>query len=218
MNGKPLYVSVVAPITPAIERVKTILLRPFDVGKWFVIGFCAWLAELGRTQGSNNPGGGGNGDDTSFHGGQYGFEGLRDSILAILAKTQDYVMSNLDWIAPAAIAAIILAVLVTWLSSRGRFMFLHCVVENKGHFSLYILFQIAIWTVIAILIMAIVLLTFCIAALVLGIPYIGTVLLLPIYVFQRSYSLYFFRQFGPSFDVFAHGEESTLDKCLHTIC
>ncbi len=53
MNGERLHISVVDPVIPAIERVKTILFRPFDLGKWFVIGFCAWLA------GQTRPGGGG---------------------------------------------------------------------------------------------------------------------------------------------------------------
>jgi hypothetical protein len=36
----------------------------------------------------------------------------------------------------------------------------------------------------------------------MAIPYIGTVLLLPVLVFKRSYPLYFLRQFGPGYDVF----------------
>ena len=55
MNSEQLNrVSVIDPVTPAIDRVKLILFRPFDLGKWFVIGFCAWLAYLGT-------GGGGGG-------------------------------------------------------------------------------------------------------------------------------------------------------------
>jgi hypothetical protein len=53
---QPNRVSVIDPITPAIDRVKLILFRPFDMGKWFVIGFCAWLAYLG---GGGGGGGGG---------------------------------------------------------------------------------------------------------------------------------------------------------------
>jgi hypothetical protein len=36
----------------------------------------------------------------------------------------------------------------------------------------------------------------------MAIPYLGTVLLLPVLVFKRSYSIYFLRQFGPEYDVF----------------
>ncbi len=82
--------------------------------------------------------------------------------------------------------------------------FLSVLSNNKGPFALYILFQIAI----AIGILAVVSVGFCIGicccciGVFLLIPYISTVVLLPIHVFMRSYSLYFFRQFGPQFDAF----------------
>jgi hypothetical protein len=34
------------------------------------------------------------------------------------------------------------------------------------------------------------------------IPYLGTVLLLPILVFKRAYSLHYLAQYGPQYDVF----------------
>ena len=53
-------ISVVEPISPALEHVKRMLFQPFDLGKWFVIGFCAWLAYLGEAGG-----GSGGGDSTT---------------------------------------------------------------------------------------------------------------------------------------------------------
>ena len=73
---------------------------------------------------------------------------------------------------------------------------------NKGRFALYILFQIVISMAIGAIVMAVVIATCCCAACILGIPYIGTVLMLPILVFQRSYSLYYLAQYGPRFNVF----------------
>ena len=35
-------------MSQAIDRRKRLLFRPFDLGKWFTIGFCAWLAQLGE--------------------------------------------------------------------------------------------------------------------------------------------------------------------------
>jgi hypothetical protein len=35
------------------------------------------------------------------------------------------------------------------------------------------------------------------------IPYIGKVIVLPLLVFERAYSLHYLRQFGPQFDVFS---------------
>jgi hypothetical protein len=75
---------------------------------------------------------------------------------------------------------------------------------NKLRFALYLLFQI----VISIVIGAIVGIGFCVglclccASCLLMIPYIGTVILLPLLVFTRAYSLYYLQQFGPQFDVF----------------
>lgn len=49
-------------------------------------------------------------------------------------------------------------------------------------------------------------LTCCLAAL----PYIGTVILLPVYVCLRGYGLFFIRQFGPDYDVFTAVGQSPL--------
>jgi hypothetical protein len=37
----------------------------------------------------------------------------------------------------------------------------------------------------------------------LAIPYLGTVLYLPVLIFHRAYSLYYLAQFGPEYDLFA---------------
>jgi len=48
-------ISITDPIGLAMERVRQVLFSPFDLGKWFVIGFCAWLAGLGeRASGGGN--------------------------------------------------------------------------------------------------------------------------------------------------------------------
>jgi hypothetical protein len=311
MNGDQLHVSVVAPLTPAIERVKAMLFKPFDLGKWFVIGFCTWLAELGNPQTGGIRFGGRGG--SSLPGGPPDLEAIMDRAQDVLGVALNYLEANLYWILPVAVVAIILWAVIVWLSSRGRFMFLHCVVEDKaevtlpwkrfgrhgdslfvfrivlglcslmavgvalytgillftgaamagsgggalviviaaftamvilwivltliqkfttdfvvpimllrtesclaawreflgllsanmGHFVFYILFQIVIWLVVGILILAIACLTCCCAACILGIPYVGTVLMLPVYLFHRSYTLYYLRQYGPAFNTIA---------------
>ena len=69
-------------------------------------------------------------------------------------------------------------------------------------FVLYLLFQILLTMAISIVVMAVALATCCCCCFLL-VPYLGTVLLLPVIVFQRSYSLYFLAQLGADFDVFA---------------
>ncbi|MHB9006972.1 MAG: hypothetical protein ACYDC1_08565, partial [Limisphaerales bacterium] len=54
---------------------------------------------------------------------------------------------------------------------------------------------------VALVILAVVLATCCVAGCLLAIPYLGAVLLLPVFVFDRAYSLHFLRQFGPEYDL-----------------
>jgi hypothetical protein len=74
--------------------------------------------------------------------------------------------------------------------------------NHAGLFTLYILFQIVLGMAIGIIVLGAVLITCCIAGCLMAIPYLGTVLLLPVLVFKQSYPLYFLRQFGPGYDVF----------------
>jgi hypothetical protein len=55
---------------------------------------------------------------------------------------------------------------------------------------------------IGILIVMVVLVTCCCAGCLMLLPYLGTVLLLPVLVFKRAYPLYFLAQFGSEYDVF----------------
>ncbi len=73
--------------------------------------------------------------------------------------------------------------------------------RNAGNFILYFLFQILLAIAIAVLVLAVVLVTCCIAGCLFAIPYLGTVLLLPILVFQRSYSIYYLAQYGSEYAV-----------------
>jgi len=300
-NDNISKIGVIDPIGEAIDRVKVILFEPFDMGKWFVIGFCAWLAMLGQ-------GGGGGGGGFNYPG---------DTANAP-AELKAIVIEHLPLIITIAIPVLIIAIAIgivcLWLSSRGKFMFLHCVAENKAEvklpwhrfrqqgnslflfrlivgiiafvsialflgmmavpivllargstyaapaliagivllaliavslgivfaiifkftedfvvpimylrgyqcmdawsefrsllagnkckFTLYILFQIVIAIAIGIIILALVCVTCCCAGCIMAIPYIGTVLLLPILVFGRSYSLYYLIQYGPQYNVF----------------
>ena len=57
--------------------------------------------------------------------------------------------------------------------------------------------------VTGLLVFAVVIATCCIAGCLMALPYLGTVLLLPVLVFNRAYALHYLAQFGPTFDVFA---------------
>jgi len=136
MNGEQPYVSVVEPLSPAIDWVKTVLFRPFDLGKWFAIGFCAWLAQLGKPGGGGGGSGGGGPGGGSFRRSGFNFDDFVQEVREGLAAGREFAEANLIWIIPLAILVLVVIVglwlLFTWLSSRGRFMFLHCVAENQG--------------------------------------------------------------------------------------
>lgn len=310
MTTLPTNVNVTAPITPAFERVKLLLFRPFNLNRWFTIGFCAWLAGLGRAGYSFNFNtgptrrAGGIGSGVNF---REVFEGVRD-----------YVMAHLVWILPLAVALVVvllaMGIVMTWLRSRGSFMFLHCVALDKAEvaipwqkfaregdslfrfrlvmelvwllwalpivalmllvivrmahqgqidapsvvtllplgltffalailflvigkltsdfvvpivflrggtcraawmeflgllsihvpdFVVYLLFQIVIALATSAVVIVAVIATCCIAGCLMIIPYIGTVLLLPVTTFKRSYSLHYLAQYGPAYDVFS---------------
>jgi hypothetical protein len=299
-------ISVTTPVSEAIERTKQILFRPFDLTRWFIIGFSAWLATLGEGGYSAHFPGGGGGRGSDHSDSQQAFE-----------QGRDYFVHNLFWIIPLVAFVLIVfigfVILLTWVNSRGKFMFLHCVALNKaevgepwrkyaalanslfafrlglalvgfaitvpilivagvivagmvtnhspsivgilcliglamifilliivfglinlftrdfvvpimfrqekrcveswaifrrmlaanaGQFTLYVLFQIVLSMGIASVLVAVVLLTFCIAGCLLAIPYLGTVLLLPVLVFRRAYSLHYLAQYGPEYNVF----------------
>ena len=305
MTNEPQHIGVIDPINPAIKRVKQMLFKPFDLARWFNIGFCAWLAYLFS------------GGFPNFYRGQHD-GGIHPG--AVLGQAKEFVLNNIVWVLPLIIGGgvliIALALVVAWIRSRGEFMFLHCVAMNKdevespwhkfrehanslflfrivlgiigvvvtgmfilpiillivlvaaksgdglnlmlvasivllvllffvviiclmlvrkftidfvvpimflrttscvegwreflqllggrkGAFALYVLFQIVIAMAISVIVIAAICLTCCCACCVMMIPYLGTVLLLPILVFERAYSVYYLRQFGPQFDVFA---------------
>jgi len=77
---------------------------------------------------------------------------------------------------------------------QGWHEFNHAIfADYKGTLVLYLLFQIVLGVAIGVISTLAMCLTCCIAAL----PFVGTVILLPLFVFHRSYTLYFLEQFGP---------------------
>jgi hypothetical protein len=295
MNATEPEIEIFKPFGEAFELTKKILLQPFDLKKWFVIGFAAWLANLGRSGGSFN----------------YQFN-RRDQV----QKINDVISQIPHPILVFGVSLLIFFVLVlivlfSWLRARGSFIFIDCIVKNRGAiaepwrefqkegnsyfpFSLvvafvfvvfavllslpliilaikgryylylhrdrldvYVLLVIAAWVfVILLVIIAWALIAsfmmpvmyrrrcrayqafrtvvsliaahpgeivlYCLFLIVLAIatgliscfaicatcciaalPYIGTVILLPVFILLRSFSLVFLRQFGLDYDVWS---------------
>ncbi|MFH1615859.1 MAG: hypothetical protein ABIG61_12350 [Planctomycetota bacterium] len=117
-------VSLIKPLSPAIERAKQMLFQPFDLGRWFTIGFCAWLSALGQT-----------GSNLSFPDILRYRQGNSDPHR--LSDIREFIMAHLSWLIIAAVVVVLfliaMKVLLLWLNSRGRFMFLDCVAQNKAY-------------------------------------------------------------------------------------
>lgn len=294
--------SVTQPLGPAWEWMLAVLFRPFDLGRWFVLGFAVFLANLGE----GGSGGGGPGNFNFPSGGSGPSPGFGSAI--------DWVESHIALIVIIVVAgsALILAfsALLIWLGSRGHFITMDSLTRNRPEiqepwgrlkgvanslfrwrFALMVsgyvlglgLFAAAIvvaWSDIAaftfgrraigaILLLVVVLLPVglcmafaqmmlqdviapamyvrgwnvtqawkafrrdvfphhlwslvlyclmrvliaigvailsvvgcCITCCIATMPYLGTVILLPLFVFPRCYALTFARQFGPDWDVF----------------
>ena len=125
----PGNISVVEPIEPALERTKNLLFRPFDLQKWFVVGFGAWLAELGEN--------GGMGGGFNFPGGGSGSRSRGGPNMdRVFENMKEFVLNNLAWLVPLAVFLVLLSVglglVILWLNSRGKFMLLHCAVLNRA--------------------------------------------------------------------------------------
>lgn len=119
-----MRISVTDPLSKAFAWVKQVLFVNFALKKWLVLGFCAFLAQLG--QGGGGGGGGGNfnfGNSLRNHGGPGGPE------------VGNWISQNIAMIVIVGLVILILGIslglLLTWLSSRGQFMFLDGVVRNQ---------------------------------------------------------------------------------------
>jgi hypothetical protein len=76
--------------------------------------------------------------------------------------------------------------------------------EHAGIFTLYLLFRVALAVVIGI----VTILLCCLLCCTVLLPYIGTVILLPVHVFLRSYSIHFLGQFDDKLRMFSGGQSA----------
>ena len=294
MNGSAPKIEIFKPFEEAMAVMKKILFQPFDLAKWMVIGFAAFLAKL---SGGFNFNPGFNWDRKHWHNwsGSDWSSQLHQTPLWVLV------------LAITAIGTVVIAIILVlaWVGTRGRFIFTDCIVKNRGAIvapwhefrkegNSFFLFSllVALFFIIAaaLLVLAILVPTFrhdtdpygvlaisgiifialvffllalawavishfmvpvmyrrrcrareafkvvasliatypgeivlyclflfvlalaaavigcvaiCVTCCIAAIPYVGTVILLPILVVLRSFSFCFLRQFGPDYDVWA---------------
>lgn len=114
------------PLSLGYNRMKKALFQPFDITKWFRIGFTAWLAGFTDCDG----GSGGNGGNT----GNVNW----DKFFSFPQTAWDWLLDNPLWsnlIIVGIITLIIFISVLIWISSRAKFMFLHNVANDKADIS-----------------------------------------------------------------------------------
>ena len=107
MNGNGSKIEIFKPFGESFELMKKILFQPFDLRKWLVIGFAAWLANLGG-------GGGGVGNFNYPDNRREGAQKLNETIGQI---PQPILITG---ICILVCLIFFLIVLVAWLRARGR--------------------------------------------------------------------------------------------------
>ncbi len=116
-----MKISVIDPITPAIDRTKLVLFQPFDFQKWLTLGFCAFLAKLGE----------GGGSISGNFGGQSG-GGNGEGLDPVWGWIQENWPLFLAIVTAVVVVGLLIVLFLTWLSSRGTFMFIDGIVHNRG--------------------------------------------------------------------------------------
>lgn len=97
------------------DRMEKTLFRPFDLGKWFLLGFSAWLANLGQGFGTH-----------------FNFPSMPQKASFPLENISTALLVLICCIAVAvALVCLVLAIVMLWIRSRGDFMFLDNLVHGK---------------------------------------------------------------------------------------
>ena len=112
MNGTEAKIEIFKPFGEAFELTKKILFQPFDLMKWLVIGFAAFL---------------------SGHVGGVGINFRPRQANHMLPPHFDHWRPWLQiTIAFFALLVFALIIVLVWLKARGNFIFTHCVVRNRA--------------------------------------------------------------------------------------
>lgn len=119
-------VSLSEPLAEGWRWMVGMLFRPFNIGKWLVIGFAAWLAGL-----AGSGGGGGGGPNVPGSWGGDDRHGIGEAVRHGWDRLMSHeAMAGMVFAAVLTLIAVILIVL--WVSSRGKFIFLDNVVHDRA--------------------------------------------------------------------------------------
>lgn len=119
-----MRIEFAAPLSRAINTMKRILFKPFDLALWLGMGLSAFLANLAEGEGGGR----------SWMKDRHDWHDARD-IFEWPYQIWDWIVDHPGWtmlIIFGALCLIGLVILLTWLSSRGKLMFVHNVVTGTG--------------------------------------------------------------------------------------
>ena len=122
-----MTIQLSAPLSRAFARMKKVLFQPFDLSLWLGMGLSAFLAGLADGEGGGR----------SWLKDHHDRADLRDAF-AWPYEAWDWLTGHPGWaalIVMGVLTLVALVVLFTWLSSRGKFMFLHNVATGTGEVS-----------------------------------------------------------------------------------
>jgi hypothetical protein len=126
------WIDPIWPLESALSTTRRILFKPFDFGKWLVLGFMAWIYQLGDLgitpfQGDNLK--------ADFPRNWESPHTILENLEALIRDSLEPLSQKLFWLVPLvgflALVSIALWVVLTWLSSRGSFLFLNGVATNQ---------------------------------------------------------------------------------------
>src|SRR5438552_1428249 len=174
MNGVRPRIEIFRPFGEAFDLTNKILFQPFDLKKWLVIGFAAFLSGHLAGVGFNFPSPFGN------------FQSHRTTPEVISPHFEQWKPWLVVAVVVLALFVFALVIALTRFKARGNFIFTDCVVRNRAAIvepwreyrkegNSYFLFQLAVMFAV----------------------------LLSLFVCLRAFGRLFLRQFGPDYDVWA---------------
>lgn len=119
-----MQISFVEPLSRAWERMRRMLFAPFELARWLVLGFSAWLAGLASSDWGTKLAG--NAPDSIDEHKLVPFK---------FGELTDAITDHLVWLPLILLAVLVaMAVLIAllWVSSRGKLVFLDNVVHERA--------------------------------------------------------------------------------------
>jgi len=143
MSGDTKKIGIEKPIEFAYHRTVELCFRNFDIGKWFIWGFSAFVILMGEGGSGGFNGsfnfpsgfGGGTSTPTSSGGGSSGSGGASQVAGSLLSMIQNFLSSNAAYLVIGIFLLVVAIgigvwVLLIWLRSRFDFIFLDNILEN----------------------------------------------------------------------------------------